>query len=117
MQTKNPSTVLTGDGDSLVSLGNLFQVLNVIILSITFFFSPKVKPKSISCYLLLTPSPVETQSIPLLFAATFRILHKCDYVSSCRFSSSPFCRLNRPYFLDFWLFLLFSVLLLIELFK
>lgn len=42
MQTKNPSTVLTGDGDSLVSLGNLFQVLNVIILSITFFFHLKL---------------------------------------------------------------------------
>lgn len=38
-------------------------------------------------------------------------------MSPCRFSSSPFCRLNRHYFLDFRLFLLFSVFLLIELFE
>lgn len=38
-------------------------------------------------------------------------------MSPCRFSSSSFCRLNRPYFLEFRLFLLFSVFLLIELFE
>ena len=56
-------------------------------------------------------------SLTFLFAATFYMFHECDHISSCRFSSSPFCRLNRSYFLDFWPFLLlFFIYFLTDLF-
>lgn len=66
MRTMNPTTDLTRDGDSFNSLGNLSQLLGVIIFTIRFF-SPTVKPKSLSCHLLLTLSSMEMQSSLLFF--------------------------------------------------
>lgn len=68
-------------------------------------------------FFLATSSPVEMQNILLLFAATFNIFHIWGCISFLRWESTPFCRLNRSYFIDLRLFLLlFSVFLLIELF-
>lgn len=117
MRTMNPTTDLTRDGDSLNSLGNLSQLLRVIILTIRFFpllLNLNLFPAT--CYSLCPQWKCRAVCHFSICNNLFYTCHKCDHIC-CSFSSSAFCRLNRSYFLDFWPFLLlFFIYFLTDLF-
>lgn len=87
MRTMNPTTDLTRDGDSFNSLGNLSQLLGVIIFTIRFFpllLNLNLFPAT--CYLLCPQWKCRAVCYFSICNNLFYTFHKCDHISSCRFS-------------------------------